>query len=93
MLIVVLKGESASNLETMRRITGQKDPDNVVISALNVYASILNHQANGGVMLYSFPEDKKPKDWEDMDLVNYIKDTETAFEFFKKWDLIKPTKD
>lgn len=83
--LVTFKGTSAKNIELMRQITEKEDVLDVVCGALRVYGSILIHQARGGVISFSYPEDARPENWEDTALVSYIRNKKAALEFSEKF--------
>ena len=51
-LEVIRKGHAATGIETIRRITGKREPAEVIVTALRVYEWMLTQHAKG-CMIFS----------------------------------------
>ena len=83
---IVVKGEAAKAIETLRRITGKKKPVEVVVAALRIYEWILAQQTLGNNIV---SKDLAGSAMWGVELADLVRDRELAAAFFKGRDIFK----
>ena len=96
-IVITISGKAAQSIKDIQRITGKKEPLEVIIAALRAFEWILAQQTKKCIIVSEPTQATKEEfdpDAKEIELVKYVLDQEQedAVKFFKNRDIFIPQK-